>query len=216
MVPSSPSRLKAAKKQTFGLRGAAISTTNRPVDPTVNWAPQAAREIAALLDRADGKVTAKNSERIIRWFREVDPQTIAAYRPVAQHAKREPKPDFATVFAAGTRGNDVYTSTGATSEEAGVASPGFLEVLMYGSADDESWTGEPTTAKNKPTIEPRVALANWMTDTDHGGDSFSPVSLSIGSGSITWDGESSRLPTILERKAIAPLIRNCSTTLPRN
>jgi hypothetical protein len=161
--------LKAAKKQTFALRGVAISTITRPVDPTVDSAPQAAREIAALLDHADGKITAKNNERIIRWFREVDPQTIAAYRPVAQHAKLEPKPDFATVFAAGNKGNDVYyLNRGDVGKKAGIATPGFLEVLMYGSTDDESWTGEPTTAKNKPAIEPRVALANWMTDTDHG------------------------------------------------
>jgi len=132
-------------------------------------APQAAREIAALLDRGQGQVTEKNREQIIRWFREVDPQTIAAYRPVAQHAKREPKPDYATVFAAGVKGNDVYyLNRGDVSKKAGVASPGFLEVLEYNSTDDASWTGPADSAKSKAPTEPRVALANWMTDTDRG------------------------------------------------
>src|SRR4029077_5195012 len=56
-------------------------------------------------------------------------------------------------------GGDVYFLTrGETARKAGVASPGFMQVLMTGP--EQRW------GANK--ADPRVALGNWLTDTEQG------------------------------------------------
>src|SRR6185437_11553699 len=119
------------KTQRFAITGVAISTAGRQVTPAEDSAPQNAREIVAQLDLQKGNITSKNREQIIRWFRNLDEPTLAAYRPVQAHARLEPKPALVDVFAAGPKAADVYYLTrGEVGKKTGVASPGFLEVLM--------------------------------------------------------------------------------------
>jgi hypothetical protein len=160
--------LKPVKKQEFAVSQVAITTAGREVDSAEESAPQYAREIAALLQAQKGSITAKNREPIIRWFRELDPPTGAAYKPVQDHARKEPKPALVDVFAAGPKSSDVYFLTrGEVGKKTGIAPPGFLEVLMSAPDADAHWTAGPAT-KPSATTEPRIALANWITDADHG------------------------------------------------
>src|SRR5262249_41947825 len=53
---------------------------------------------------------------------------------------------------------------GEVDREREVAKPGFIQVLMNAPERDRRWLGK---AAAKP-LDPRVGLANWITDAEHG------------------------------------------------
>ncbi len=143
-------------------------------------APQARAELAILLRESKDQVTDKNRAEIGRWMRMIDTPTAVAYEPVAKHLDKEPVEEFEKVFAAGLRGGRpvYYLGRGETNKKNGLAPPGFIEVLQNVADRDEHWTvkSEATVSAsakpaNKPAtrpVEPRVAMAEWITDVDHG------------------------------------------------
>jgi hypothetical protein len=138
-----------------------VSMTTTPTaklaDPS---APQAIGELLPLLEESKGEVNEKNRVGVARWFRLIDEPTRRAQEPVDQHLLKEPKPKLTPVFAATSgRGGDVYhLIRGEVDRKNGVARPGYFQVLTGGA--EERWL------KDNPP--PRVALANWMTDTEQG------------------------------------------------
>ncbi|HWE03644.1 MAG TPA: PSD1 and planctomycete cytochrome C domain-containing protein [Tepidisphaeraceae bacterium] len=142
--------------------------------------PQAKAELAAILEESNDQVTTKNQAEIARWMRRIDAPTADAFAPVVNHLEKEPKEQFKNVFAAGVRGGRpvYFLGRGETNKKNGIAPPGFVEVLMTAPEQDERWTvrGEQTaSAVRKPTgkpttqpVEPRVAMAQWITDSDTG------------------------------------------------
>ena len=159
--------LRFENAPAVGRLRAAITTGPRPAAV----APQGGREIAALLAAGGGAVTDANREQIVRWFRTIDPEARAAYAPIEQHLAQEPKPNLAGVFASGDRGGPVhFLVRGETGRKKDQAVPGFMQVLMTAPEKDAKWGGgnPATTPPAPPTAEPRVALANWITDAEHG------------------------------------------------
>jgi len=145
-----------------------ISITTMPevkLDGAV--ALQHAQEVAALLALHEGQVTDQNRAQVARWFRTLDPETGKVYAAMEAHAKLEPQPKLAQLFAAGERGGgDVhFLVRGEVERKNGVAKPGFIQVLMTAAEQDQRWTGATTP---KGPIHPRVALARWITETEHG------------------------------------------------
>jgi hypothetical protein len=144
-------------------------------------APQAMAELAVLLAESRDEVTEQNRAEIARWMRIIDPVTAAAYASVAKHLDKEPVENFDNIFAAGVRGGRpvYFLGRGEPAKKNGLAPPGFIEVLMNAPEQDQRWTvkGEATASaarvpSNKPTtrpVEPRVAMAQWITDTSSGG-----------------------------------------------
>jgi hypothetical protein len=128
---------------------------------------QSSGEILALVAGQGGKLDGKNRADIVRWFRKVDAATEEAFATVERSLAKEPKPPLQPVFSATSgRGGDVhYLIRGETDRKNGVAAPGFVQVLT--SADENQWLRDTTVAKSaaKP---PRVALADWMTDSKTG------------------------------------------------
>src|SRR5262249_42186288 len=82
-----------------------------------------------------------------------------------QHLKQQPQPKLLGVFAAtSNRGGDVhYLIRGEVDRKNGVARPAFLQVLMNAPEREKQWLTTGATS-----VEPRIALANWMTDTQQG------------------------------------------------
>jgi len=150
-----------------------VMTAGRPVTLEGESAPQGGREVAALLSQTGEEVTDENRGPIARWLRTDDPETKSAWAPVMEHQAREPHEQPEKVFAAGVKGSRpvYYLGRGEVNKKNGLASIGFAEALETASDGDEHWTGaqKPRTNDNPvPTTAPRVALAQWITDTDHG------------------------------------------------
>jgi hypothetical protein len=150
-----------------------VMTAGRPVTLEGDSAPQGGQEVAALLAQSGGEVTDENRGLIARWLRTVDPKTQSAWRPVQEHQAREPHEQPEKVFAAGVKGGRpvFYLGRGEVNKKNGLASIGFAETLETASDGDEHWTGTQKPRANDnpvPATAPRVALANWITDTDHG------------------------------------------------
>ncbi len=122
---------------------------------------QHAAELRVIAQRM--QLAAHQREPIGRWLRKFDKPTEAVYSALEQHAKKEPTAKLVDVFAAGTKGGDVnFLIRGEPEKKREIAKTGFAQVLMTHTDRDQRWL-----SATKPN-EPRVALANWMTDADHG------------------------------------------------
>ena len=102
-------------------------------------------------------------ERLVRWLRKFDAEVESIYGAVEKHAKLEPQPKLVSLFAATSgRGGDVhFLIRGEVEKKREVAKAGFVQVLMNDAERDQRWL-------KKPSVEPRVALADWITDAEHG------------------------------------------------
>jgi hypothetical protein len=129
--------------------------------------PQSSGEVLALVAAQQGKLDGKNRAEIVRWFRKVDAVTEQAFAVVERSLAKEPKPPLMPVFSATSgRGGDVhYLIRGETERKNGVASPGFAQVLT--NAEEGRWLRASADSKGT-TKPPRVALADWITDSQHG------------------------------------------------
>ncbi len=143
----------------------AIATAEARLDGPAR--PQPAGEVLALAAAQEGKLDGKNRADIVRWFRKVDAPTEEAFAALERSLAREPKPPLTPVFSATSgRGGDVhYLIRGETERKNGVAAPGFAQVLT--NAEEGRWLLASANGKVAPK-PPRVALADWMTDSRQG------------------------------------------------
>jgi hypothetical protein len=114
---------------------------------------------------------------LVRWLRKFDKQLDDVHRTVEQHAEKEPRPKLVDVFAAQSgRGGDVhFLIRGEVEKKREVAQAGFVQVLMNHVSRDQRWLLPAPLAKDTKApatkgaaVEPRIALANWLTDVEHG------------------------------------------------
>jgi hypothetical protein len=139
----------------------AFTTAPRPAKLDAPALLQNYREIDALLAADKGDVTERNRPALARWFRRFDPEADRLLSAVDASARGEPKPNLASVFAAGPGGGDVFFLVrGEVDRKQAKAVPGFLQVLTTAAQTDERWLGKD--------VEPRVGLGNWLTDAEHG------------------------------------------------
>jgi hypothetical protein len=157
--------LKFESDHAAGRVRLAITTGEARLDGAARL--QSGGEILALVAGQGGKLDGKNRAEIVRWFRKVDAVTEKAFAPVDRSLAAEPKPALIPVFSATSgRGGDVhYLIRGETERKNGIAPPGFVRVLM--NSDEGRWLRSSTDAK-APAKPPRVALADWITDSQHG------------------------------------------------
>lgn len=155
----------------------AITTAPQPaaLDGTADH--QHAAELLTALDPKLPQSAPVQLASIVRWMRRVDPQISGVYSAVEQHAKREPKANLIDVFSAQSgRGGDVhFLVRGEVEKKRELAKSGFVQVLMNHPERDQHWllaSPRPTGGEGKgvrgPAVDPRVSLANWITDVDHG------------------------------------------------
>ncbi|MCE9568076.1 MAG: PSD1 and planctomycete cytochrome C domain-containing protein [Planctomycetes bacterium] len=123
--------------------------------------------LVATMNKSGDKLTDANRAEVAtlaRWF---EPETKKAYAPVLAHIAAEPKPKLTAIFATGQQGGEVFfLIRGETGRKNGKPAPGFFRVLMSNAEQDARWVKKPVD--KQPPTEPRVALANWMTDADTG------------------------------------------------
>ena len=141
-------------------------------------------KVAAILKLPRMKWNTNQRKQVITWFKTLDSDWLKLNAAVTAHNKKQPKPNLTKVYAAKVRGTTYnfgantykvyFLSRGNADRKQGLATPGFLRVLMR--ADEKQWFTSlaPAPAKTvKPPVKrklkpARIALANWLTDTKKG------------------------------------------------
>jgi hypothetical protein len=135
--------------------------------------PENIREI---LDLAADQRSDEKKQEALNWFRPFDVEWGKLNNAVAAHDNHAPR-QYTNVFCAQNGGatyefgddtRKVYFLVrGNSNNKQGQAPPGFLQVLNSSPDGESRWTVD--TASNPPRqLEPRVAMARWLTDTEYG------------------------------------------------
>jgi hypothetical protein len=138
----------------------ALSVEPKPATWAGAVAPQHVAELRELA--AIGKPSDAVRESLARWFAPFDAETAKVVRAVSDHSAAAPRPKLTEVYTTKAGGQDVFfLRRGEVDNKQGKAEPGFVKVLWRGK-------DSPGPAKAPTSVDPRIALANWMTDVDHG------------------------------------------------
>jgi hypothetical protein len=142
--------------------------------------------IAAILERLHqndktGKLlSSEDRSALLNWWKNLEPGWQSLHAQVEAHARQAPKPKLTKVLVCAegypalrmnTQGADFFNQTyflqrGSTDLKGEVATPGFLQVLMRDPSDEKRWQWQPPAGARFSGR--RRALANWMTDVEHG------------------------------------------------
>ncbi|MBU6303324.1 MAG: DUF1549 domain-containing protein [Verrucomicrobia bacterium] len=126
--------------------------------------PAALQNAAELRGLAAAK--APLSPAWLRWFSRLDDRGRELTEAVVRHDRKRPQPVLTEVYTVANGGEDVYfLRRGEVDRKEGKAETNFIQVLMRSGDSRETWVAEPA---GKP-LDPRVALANWITDVEAGG-----------------------------------------------
>jgi cytochrome c553 len=169
---------KNNKKHAIGRPRLSVTTRPRPVALDGESTPE---HIINILDRRGaGPLTAENQARLLKWYRTLDRQWQRLLADVAVHQKTTPRPPVVKALIASegvpplrmhTQGADFLEQThflnrGDPDQKEGVAAQGFLQVLMRHPDGEKHWQTPPP--KGWHTSYRRLALAEWITDVEHG------------------------------------------------
>ncbi len=140
-----------------------LTTEAAPVTWAGDVAPQHVNEIRAILAANGNTLPAALREPMTRWFAPFDVETAKVVKTVHDHAAAFPRPNLSEVYTTVAGGQDVFfLRRGEVDNKQDKAEPGFLQVLMRE-------TNDKTVSATAPmVVDPRVGLANWMTDVEHG------------------------------------------------
>lgn len=146
----------------FGLGKARLAFTDRPdakLDEPTDM--QNLRELRAL-----AAANAPASPVSTRWFSRFDERARKLADAVDQHERRRPQPALTEVYTVASGGEDVYfLRRGEVDRKEGKADAGFIQVLMRTNGSQRKWTEDEAGRK----VDPRIAMAGWMTDAQAGG-----------------------------------------------
>lgn len=146
----------------FGLGKMRLAFTDKP-DAKLDEATemQSLRELR-LLAGSNAPASAAST----RWFSRFDERAKKLTEAVAQHERERPQPVLTEVYTAANGGEDVYfLRRGEVDRKEAKADTSFIQVLMRTDDSQRKWTEDET----RKQVDPRIALANWMTDAQAGG-----------------------------------------------
>ena len=144
-----------------------VSTTPNPATWAGDFAPQHLGEVRAILAASANKLPDTLRVATARWFSPFDEPTLKAFQAVRDHLAAEPRPPLTEVYTTIAGGQDVFLlRRGEVENKLGKAESGVLQVLWRGKAAPPSPAAE--AVKPKEAVDPRLALADWMTNVDHG------------------------------------------------
>ncbi len=143
-------------------------------------APGLPARVFSTLNLPAEKRTEEQEAALVSWYRTIDPEWQKLERALQDHLKHAPKPKLAKVLISTeglpavrlhTQGEDFLPDThflrrGDPDMKEGVASPGFLQVLMPETDAEKRWQASPPPGWR--TSYKRRALAEWLTDVEHG------------------------------------------------
>jgi hypothetical protein len=131
--------------------------------------------LADALIRPGFKVSA-----VVRWERTTDPAWRKLKGAEREHAKRAPQPNLVKALIASeglppvrlhSQGADFFPEThflrrGDPDQKEALATQAYLQVLMSAPEGAKHWPAQPPAGAR--TSFRRTALANWLTDVEHG------------------------------------------------
>lgn len=133
-------------------------------------------EMEQILASQSEKWTDEKKQKVIDWYKGFDSEWLLLNQVVVRSESQHPKPDLTEVFAARVRGETYqfgddtfkvyHLRRGNADNKQDEAQPGFLKVLMRSTREEQRWLENSRDAE-KPHPG-RVALAEWLTDVDHG------------------------------------------------
>jgi hypothetical protein len=136
--------------------------------------------LIAAVQKYEAERQDREGDRFLLWWDWAgDPEWARLYKRVQEHRKRQPQPNTVKALIASegvpavrlhTQGVDFFDKTyflkrGDVDQKDGVAPQGFLQVLTRGT-DEKRWQTLPPPGCR--TSYRRRALAEWLTDVDHG------------------------------------------------
>ncbi len=137
--------------------------------------PKAILDILAL---APDKRNDAQNKAVLKWFAPRDEGWSKLDQAEKEHLAKKPQPDYTPIFAARRNGatynfgadtRKVYfLARGNSNSKNGLATPAYLRVLTNSEKGEEQWLLEDASAAESPARHPRIALAEWITDVDHG------------------------------------------------
>lgn len=167
------------RSHSIGRPRLAISTASRPVPLDAEAVPA---EVAVILRSLVGAapVGVEQKAKLMTWFRDNDGEWRRLSRKADEHRKAGPRKTSTKVLASSeglpavrlhTQGGDFLKEThflkrGDPNQKDGVASQGFLQVLMRDPALERHWQAQPPPGWR--TSYRRKALAEWITDPHSG------------------------------------------------
>lgn len=140
----------------------ALSTEPNPATWAGDVSQQHLGEIRAILASNGNKLPDALREPMTRWFAPFDAETAKVFHTVRDHAAASPRPNLSEVYTTVAGGQDVFfLRRGEVDNKQGKSEPGFMQVLWRSDAP-------AAPAKTQPETDPRVALGDWMTNTERG------------------------------------------------
>jgi hypothetical protein len=131
------------------------------------------------LEALGGEPGTEQREALLKWYRTFDPQWRQLTQKVQDHQKTAPKPTVKVLIASEgvpplrmhTQGADFFEQTyvlkrGDVDQKDGIATQSFLQVLTRHPDAEKHWQTPPP--RGWRTSYRRRALAEWITDVDHG------------------------------------------------
>ena len=170
---------------TIGRPRLAVTAAPKPVAIKGNTRAASLATLIETLRKAGGaeKLNAKQRAELLNIFKAQDSEWAKLNAQVQTHLAAKPKPKLTkiqvtsegfkpTKHHADGRGfphfykETYFLKRGDPNQKQGAATQGFMQVLMRGGKDETAW--QIRAPKNARTSYRRSALANWMTDTQHG------------------------------------------------
>jgi hypothetical protein len=138
------------------------------------------QQIKEILDKPSENRTAEERAAAVNWYATIDPEWQKLNQAAGEHLAKAPKPTLARAMISSeglapvrlnTQGADFLEQThflrrGDPNLKDAVAAQGFLQVLTPSHDDARRWQASPPAGWR--TSYRRRALAEWLTDVDHG------------------------------------------------
>ena len=139
-----------------------LSTEPNPATWAGDFVPQHLGEMRAILAANGNKLPDALRESMVRWFAPFDAESAKHIAAVRDHDAAMPRPNLSEVYTTVAGGQDVFfLRRGEVDNKQGKAEPGFIQVLWRSDAP-------AVPAKTQPETDPRISLAQWMTDLEKG------------------------------------------------
>lgn len=150
------------REQGIGRLRVALSVEPNPATWAGKVSMQGVGEMRAIVAAFPSELPEVVRTSLARWFAPFDADTARVFYAVRDHGAAQPRPQVSEVYTTVAGGQDVfYLRRGEVDNKQGKAEPGFLQVLL------RSDTPAPAAPTSSP-VDPRVSLANWISDVPHG------------------------------------------------
>jgi hypothetical protein len=160
-----------------------LSVTTQP-GPVDLRGPAVPQSVVPLFQTPAEKRSAEQNAALLQWYRTLDSEWQKLRKAADEHLAKAPKPPIVKMLISSegvpavrlhTQGGDFLNETnflrrGDPDQKEGVATPGFLQVLVNAPEQEKHW--QTTPPQGWRTSYRRRALAEWMTDVEHGAGSL--------------------------------------------